>query len=67
MTKRECAVLMAYTGIALLTGDNLKYFYDYCSELLGRPMLTHEYPKYAEKLKELFKKDIEEIFNNLSA
>lgn len=27
---------MAYTGIRMLTGDNMKYFYDYLEEILGR-------------------------------
>lgn len=42
MTKRECAVVMAYTGFAMLQGDDLDIFYKYCEELLGSPVLTHE-------------------------
>ena len=42
MTKRECAIVMAYTGFAMLQGDDLDIFYKYCEELLGRPVLTHE-------------------------
>ena len=43
MTNRECAIVMAYTGITMLSGDNLKYFYDYVSEILGEPVFTHEF------------------------
>ena len=36
MTNRERAGVMGYTGIRMLTGDNMKYFYDYLEEILGR-------------------------------
>ncbi len=42
MTKHECAVVMAYTGIAMLQGDDLEIFYNYISEKLGKPVWTHE-------------------------
>ena len=29
MTKQECAVVMAYTGTVMLTGDNLGIYYKY--------------------------------------
>ncbi len=44
MTKRECAILMAYTGITMLKGNDLFYFYDYLSGIIGRPVYTHEIP-----------------------
>ncbi len=52
MTKRECAIVMAYTGIVMLNGDNIYVWYDYVEELLGRPVWLHEYPALAELIKE---------------
>lgn len=42
MTKRECAIVMAYTGMCMLTGDSLKDYYAYIEEIIGRPVYTHE-------------------------
>ena len=42
MTKQECAVVMAYTGTVMLTGDNLGIYYKYLEKILGRPVWTHE-------------------------
>lgn len=42
MTKRECAIVMAYTGKTMLAGDNLGVFYDYLKEILGKTLWTHE-------------------------
>lgn len=57
MTKHEAAVIMAFTGIVTLTGDDLKYFYEYTAELLGRPTYTHEMPSKSEAIKERSKPD----------
>jgi len=48
MTKHECAVVMAYTGIAMLKGDDLFHFYDYLSDIIGRPVYTHEIPSVVD-------------------
>ena len=48
MTKRECAVIMAYSGIITLTGDDLKHFYQYVAQLMGCPCTPEHvkaYPK----------------------
>lgn len=42
MTKQECAIVMAYTGIVMLTGDNLSIYYKYLNDIMGRPVYTHE-------------------------
>lgn len=52
MTKKECAVIMAYTGTCMLKGDDLKYFYSYLSEIAGRPVYTHELVKIVDEYKE---------------
>ena len=44
MTDREKAVVMARTGICMLTGDKMGVFYQYLNELYGRPVYTHEIP-----------------------
>ena len=61
MNKHECAVIMAYTGVVTLTGDDLKYFYEYTAELLGRPTYTHEMPSKAEAIKERAKPDFVQL------
>lgn len=44
MTKRECAIISAYTEILMLKGDDLKYLYEYLSGIVGRKIYTHEIP-----------------------
>ena len=41
---RSRAVLMAYTGVAMLRGEKLGHFYEYLAELYGRPIFSHELP-----------------------
>jgi len=42
MTDREKAIIMAYTGTCMLTGDKFEVFQDYVEKLIGRPVFTHE-------------------------
>jgi len=42
MTDREKAIVMAYTGYCMLTGDKLSVFYEYVESIMGRPVYTHE-------------------------
>ena len=65
MTKREAVVIQAYTGIAMLVGDDFKIFTKYCEDLLGHPIFTHEYPDCEEEIKKLGKPDFIEICRNL--
>ena len=44
MTKHEAAVIMAYSGIITLTGDDLKHFYAYIAQILNCPC-TPDYVK----------------------
>lgn len=57
MTKRECAIVMAYTDAAMLKDDDLKYFYDYLEEIFGRKIYTHEIPELADEITEKSKPD----------
>lgn len=56
MTDREKAIVMAYTGYTMLTGDKLGLYYQYVEEKLGRPVMTHE----------LCEKPMQEIIRTLS-
>lgn len=59
MTNREKAIVMAYTGKCMLTGDKLHIFYKYVEEIMGRPVYTHEMGIKAvdEEIKEKAKAD----------
>lgn len=56
MTDREKAIVMAYTGYTMLTGDKLGLYYQYIQEKVGRPVMTHE----------LAEKPIQETIHTLS-
>jgi hypothetical protein len=49
----------------MLTGDDRKLIYEYAEKLLGFSIFTHEFPAYADKLKELSKPDFIEICRKL--
>ena len=51
MTKRECAIISAYTEILMLKGDDLKYLYEYLSGIVGRKIYTHEIPAVVSHFK----------------
>ena len=42
MTDREKAIIMAYTGICMLTGEKFEIFHKYIEEKCERPIWTHE-------------------------
>ena len=43
MTKQECAIVMAYTGICMLHGDDFQIFHEYVEKVVERPVFTHEF------------------------
>ena len=59
MTDWEKAVVMAYTGTTMLTGDKLQVFRDYIEKICGRPIWTHELSNdaVADEIKEKSKDD----------
>lgn len=57
MTKRECAIVEAYTGICMCTGEDRKYFYEYVDEIIGRPLFTHEHFTRFKEIREKAKPD----------
>lgn len=54
MTKREGAILSAYTGYLLCDFND---FHKYIEELLGHPVFTHEIPELTEEIKERSRTD----------
>lgn len=59
MTDREKAIVMAYTGVAMLTGEKFSIFHGYVEEILDRKVFTHElgYIAIQDLIKEKSKKD----------
>lgn len=57
MTKRECAVITAYTDVTMLKGKDLGYLYRYLSGIIGRPVYTHEIPAVIDKYKSTIIRD----------
>lgn len=42
MTKKECAIVMAFTGITMLSGEDFSIYHRYIEDIMGRPVWTHE-------------------------
>lgn len=63
MTKQECAIIMAYTGTCMLTGDEFSVFHKYIEKLMNRPVWTHELAN--KEIWEEIKKKSEVDFMNL--
>ena len=65
MTDREKAIIMAFTGVAMLTGKKFSIFHKYIEDLLGRPVQTIElaFDNVAQEIKDKSKAD----FLNLCA
>lgn len=66
MTKREAAIIMAYTGTAMLTGEDFDIFHKYVEHILGRPVFTHELGSESvwDEIKEKSKNDFLDICKN---
>lgn len=57
MTDREKAIVMAYTGVTMLTGDKLQIFHKYVKEIMVRPVQTIEMGFISNEIKEKSKAD----------
>lgn len=66
MTKNEAAVIMAYTGIATLSGEDFDIFHKYIEHILGRPVYTHELgiKIVSDEIREKSKNDFIDICKN---
>lgn len=58
MTKRECAIVSAYTGVLIGKFSRLK---EYVEELLGMSVLKHEMQELSKLIKEKSKNDFQNI------
>lgn len=59
MTDREKAIVMAYTGVCMLTGNKFHIFHEYVEKIMGRPIWIHEMgiKSIADEIKENSKYD----------
>lgn len=57
MTDKEKAIVMAYTGICMLTGDKFHIFHEYVEDIMDRPIMTHEIGFLADTIKGKAKAD----------
>lgn len=57
MTDKEKAIVMAHTGICMLTGDKFQIFHKYVEDIMRRPIMTHEMGWLADSIKEKSKAD----------
>lgn len=64
MTKRECAIVMAFTGVVMLKSKDMDIFYQYLSEKMGRPIYSHEIPIIADEIKESAREDFTNLCRN---
>ena len=63
MTDKEKAVVMAYTGVAMLCGEKFSIFHKYIEDIMGRPIFTHELASKLlwEQIKEKSRDDFLEL------
>lgn len=54
MTKREAAIVSAYTGILIGEFDDM---HEYIEEIMQRPVFTHEMPFIWNEIKERSRED----------
>lgn len=54
MTRREATIVSAYTGYLIGRADDL---YKYLSELVGRPIYTHEIPSVLDEYHDRIRQD----------
>ena len=64
MTKQECAIVMAYTGVSMLQGKDFQIFTKYCEDLLGHPILTHEFPELFDEISRASRRDFYDLCAN---
>lgn len=57
MTDKEKAIVMAHTGICMLTGKKFQIFHKYVEDIMNRPIMTHEIGCLADEIKEKSKAD----------
>lgn len=66
MTKDECVIVTAYTGIGMLQGKDIGLFYEYAEGKFGYPIMTHDMAsqEFWEKLKHEAENDFFDLCMN---
>ena len=67
MTDKEKAIVMAHTGICMLTGNKFQIFHKYVEDIMKRPIMTHEIGWLADEIKEKSKADFMALCANESS
>lgn len=69
MTDKEKAIVMAYTGTAMLVGDKFDIFHQYIEEKMGRPIWTHElaFKEVWAEIKEATREDFNRLCRETSS
>ena len=57
MTDQEKAVVMAYTGICMLSGEKFAIFHQYVEKIMGRPIWSHEFATLENEIREASRED----------
>ena len=61
MTKQECAIIQAYTGVCMLSDDDMDIFYSYLEYLYGYPVFIEMIPVLEEDIKRRAENDFLQI------
>lgn len=66
MTKEECVIITAFTGISMLQGKDIGLLYKYAESKFGYPIMTHDMAseKFWEKLKHESENDFFDLCMN---
>lgn len=64
MTDREKAVIMAYTGTCMLTGDKFRIFHKYIEDIMKRPVFIHELPYINDEIRKKSEADFISLCKN---
>ena len=65
MTDREKAIVMAHTGVCMLTGDKFQIFHKYVEDIMGESIYTHEIAGFVDEIKERSKQDFLKLCESL--
>lgn len=68
MTKEECTIITAFTGVSMLQGKDINLLYKYAEERLGYPVMTHDMAneKFWKDLKHEAENDFFDLCMNAS-
>ena len=66
MTKEECTIVTAFTGVSMLQGKDIGMLYEYAEKRLGYPIMTHDMAtkEFWDKLKHEAENDFFDLCMN---